>query len=96
MSTDGMLIRHATLDQGAADMMKSAKDIQTRLDLLEDDLKPLQGNWHGAAQAAYLEAKATWDRAMAEMIVLLGDAGRAVEQSNAAYLAADARGKARY
>lgn len=96
MSFDGIQVQHAKLVQGAADMLKSAKDIQARLDQLEDELNSLKSNWHGAAQEAYREAKLRWDTAMSEMILLLEDAGRGVEAANMAYQAADARGRDKF
>ncbi len=96
MSFDGIKVEHGKLDQGSADVMAAAKDIQTRLDNLEDDLKPLANDWTGAAKEAYREAKATWDKAIADMIVLLEQASANVDTSNTEYKAADTRGANRF
>ena len=74
MTFDGIKVEHGKLDQGSADVMAAAKDIEARLDNLEDELKPLASDWTGAAKEAYREAKATWDKAIADMIVLLEQA----------------------
>jgi early secretory antigenic target protein ESAT-6 len=96
MSFDGINVQHGRLDQGSADVMAAAKDIQTRLDTLEDELKPLASDWTGAAKEAYREAKATWDKAIADMIVLLEQASSNVDTSNQEYKAADTRGANRF
>jgi WXG100 family type VII secretion target len=96
MSFDGIKVEHGKLDQGSADVMAAAKDIQSRLDTLEDELKPLASDWTGAAKEAYREAKATWDKAIADMIVLLEQASTNVDTSNQEYKAADARGAGRF
>ncbi len=96
MSFDGINVQHGKLDQGSADVMAAARDIQTRLDTLEDELKPLASDWTGAAKEAYREAKATWDKAIADMIVLLEQASTNVDTSNQEYKAADSRGAGRF
>lgn len=96
MSFDGIKVEHGKLDQGSADVMAAAKDIQSRLDTLEDELKPLASDWTGAAKEAYREAKATWDKAIADMIALLEQASVNVDTSNQEYKAADARGAGRF
>lgn len=96
MSFDGINVQHGALDQGSADVIAAATAIQTRLNTLEDDLKPLASDWTGAAKEAYAEAKATWDRAIADMITLLNQAGKNVDTSNQEYKAADARGASRF
>ncbi|PUA82890.1 WXG100 family type VII secretion target [Nocardioides currus] len=96
MSFDGINVQHGKLDQGSADVLTAAKDIQTRLDTLEDELKPLASDWTGAAKEAYREAKATWDKAIADMIALLEQASVNVDTSNQEYKAADARGAGRF
>ncbi|UUZ60911.1 WXG100 family type VII secretion target [Nocardioides sp. B-3] len=96
MSFDGIKVEHGKLDTGSADVMAAAKEIQARLDTLEDELKPLASDWTGAAKEAYREAKATWDKAIADMIVLLQQASANVDTSNREYKAADARGAGRF
>ena len=96
MSFDGIKVEHGKLDAGSADVMAAAKDIQSRLDTLEDELKPLATDWTGAAKEAYREAKATWDKAIADMIALLEQASLNVDTSNQEYKAADARGAGRF
>ena len=66
------------------------------VDALASELAPLQSEWSGAAQEAYLHAKATWDQALAEMRDLLAQTRAAVLQSGADYRAADERGAAAF
>ena len=96
MSFDGIRVQHSKLEQGAADVMQSAKDIETRLNVLEGDLNPLKSDWHGAAKLAYDDAKKKWDQAMTDMITLLTQAGQGVDTSNAEYKSADNRGSGRF
>ena len=96
MSFDGIKVQHGALDAGAADVMKAAKDIEARLDQLESDLNPLKSDWNGNAKMAYDQAKAKWDQAMNEMTLLLEQASKGVDASNAEYKAADARGANRF
>ena len=96
MSFDGINVQHGKLSEGSANVIAGAKDIQSRLDQLEDDLKPLASDWTGAAKEAYREAKATWDKAIADMIILLQQAGQNVETSNEEYKSADSRGANRF
>lgn len=92
MELDGIRVNHAGLDQAASDLVQKVKDIDTRMNQLETELSGLRSSWAGNARLAYDSAKATWDRAIEEMRILLQDTGRAVEQSNTDYAAADARG----
>jgi early secretory antigenic target protein ESAT-6 len=96
MSFDGIKVQHGALDQGAADVLQAARDIESRLDDLENDLNPLRNDWNGAAKVAYADAKAKWDQAMSDMITLLDQASKGVDQSNAEYRAADNRGANRF
>ncbi len=96
MSFDGIKVQHGNLEQGAADVMKAAKDIEARLDQLETDLNPLRADWNGNAKLAYDDAKKKWDQAMIDMTTLLGQASRGVDSSNQEYKAADQRGAGRF
>lgn len=92
MNMDGLRVNHAGLDRAAEDLGGAVKKIDDRMNRLESELAPLQSDWSGQAQAAYVAAKATWDSALQEMRNLLDDTSRAVTQSNAEYRAADLRG----
>jgi WXG100 family type VII secretion target len=93
---DGIRVDHGALGHGAQDLLGAARGIQARLDQLEGDLRPLATDWTGAAREAYARAKTRWDQAIADMVLLLQDAGTGVESSNAEYLAADRRGANRF
>ncbi|WP_122816068.1 WXG100 family type VII secretion target [Nocardioides pantholopis] len=92
MELDGIRVQHAGLEQAAQDLLAKVKDIDSRMNQLERELGALRSSWAGNARLAYDSAKATWDGAIEEMRLLLQDTGRAVDQSNADYAAADARG----
>jgi len=96
MSFDGIRVDHGALDQASTDLRAAATKIDSRLNQLEDELKPLRSDWTGHAQQAYHAAKATWDQAIQEMIVLLNDVSTAVSTSNTEYKAADSRGAGRF
>lgn len=96
MRTDGLRVDHGGLDQAAADLSTSVKNIDDRLNRLESELAPLRSDWTGQAQQSYAAAKAKWDAAMQDMRTLLDETGRMVAQSNAEYRAADQRGAAAF
>ncbi|HET9420295.1 MAG TPA: WXG100 family type VII secretion target [Nocardioides sp.] len=96
MNLDGIRVNHAALDQAAADMFQTVKDIDDRMNRLESELAPLKSDWHGNAQQAYTTAKAKWDWAIQEMRDLLDESHQTVYQSNAEYMAADKRGAAQF
>ncbi len=96
MTQPGIFVQKAKLTQGSADLLKAAKDIEERLNVLENDLNPLKESWHGAAKMAYDDAKAKWDQATSDMTALLTQVGNAVQTSNDGYTAADNRGAAKF
>lgn len=91
MTSNGLRVDHAGLDQAALDLQGAVRRIAARMDTLEAELEPLRSEWSGQAQQAYLRAKRVWDAALQEMTALLADTGRAVTQSNHDYRAADQR-----
>lgn len=96
MNLDGLRVNHAGLDNAAEDMYRTVKDIDDRLNRLEQELAPLRSDWTGSAQTAYAEAKGKWDWAIKEMRDLLDETSKTVYQSNAEYKAADQRGAASF
>ncbi len=89
-------VDHGGLAAAAADLTATARAIEADLDRLEQDLAPLRGDWSGAAQLAHDQARARWNAAMQEMFLVLGGLGTAVQESDAAYRAADRRGAGRF
>jgi len=51
MANDGMLlVNFGALQQASADIHKAITSMQSQLDQLESDAKPLIATWNGAAQ----------------------------------------------
>lgn len=90
--SDGIRINHGALQQAAADMAQANKDIDNRLDTLEQELNPLRNDWSGQAQATYVQAKAKWDQQIRELNAILAQAGNSVTTSQQEYDQADKRG----
>ena len=89
---DGLLVDHAALDQAAQDLSNAVKDIDARMNQLEDELRPLQSDWTGRAKDQYAISKQRWNTAIYEMLTVLGQTSTSVTQSNADYISADQRG----
>ena len=75
MGFDGLVVNHGGLNEITDQLYKMVKDIDDRMNRLEGDLAPLQSEWSGNAQTAYITAKQKWDTAIAEMMQLLNDTG---------------------
>ena len=45
MSMDGIRVNHAGLDQASADLANGVKEIDNRLNHLEQELAPLRNDW---------------------------------------------------
>ena len=89
---DGMLVDHTALDQAAQDLSNAVRGIDRRMNQLEDELRPLQSDWHGQAKDQYAISKQRWNTAIYEMLTVLGQTSTSVTQSNADYISADQRG----
>ncbi len=92
MGFDGLVVNHGGLDEVTDHLYKMVKDIDDRMNTLERDLAPLQAEWSGEAQLAYINSKNKWDTAILEMRQLLSDTGTTVGQSNVDYRQADLKG----
>ena len=89
---DGLLVDHAALDQAAQDLSAAVRDIDARMNALENELRPLQSDWTGQAKGQYEISKQRWNTAIYEMLTVLGQTSTSVTQSNTDYIAADQRG----
>ena len=93
---NGLVVHHGGLTEVTDHLHRMVQDIDDRMANLERDLSPLRSEWSGNAQAAYLDAKRTWDAAIAEMRQVLGDTATVVGRSNSEYHAADLRGAGQF
>jgi len=90
--SDVIAVDHAALQQAAADLARAVAASEERIERLAAELAPLQVEWYGSAQAAYLEVKAVWESAQSEMRALLARLGAAVGAAQEAYRSADQSG----
>jgi len=89
---DVITVDHAALQQAAADLARTVTASEERIERLAAELGPLDVEWYGSAQQAYLEARAVWESAQHEMRVLLAHLSASVGAAQDAYLAADRAG----
>jgi early secretory antigenic target protein ESAT-6 len=87
MANDGMLlVNFGALQQAAADINKAINTMQSQLDQLEGDAKPLVATWNGDAQDAYAQRQAKWRAASQDLHNILQSIKGAVEQSTEDYV----------
>jgi WXG100 family type VII secretion target len=77
------------LGQGSAGIMATHRALQGTLDDLERQLEPMVNSWTGDAKEAYFQQKQKWDSASAAMAQILQQMGRAVDEANSNYQAAE-------
>ena len=82
---DGLVVNHAGLDEASERLSSAVKTIGSDLDQLESDLKPLQHEWSGQAQAAYAFVSAVFTSLYDHMPVYVA-APSVAERSAAAVL----------
>jgi early secretory antigenic target protein ESAT-6 len=87
MANDGMLlVNFGAMQQASSDIHKAITRMQSQLDQLESDAKPLIATWNGAAQEAYAQRQAKWRHASADLNHILQNIKRAVDQSTEDYV----------
>ena len=87
MANDGMLlVNFGALQQASADIQKAIHTMQSQLDQLESDAKPLIATWNGAAQDAYAQRQAKWRAASVDLHNILQNIKKAVEESTEDYV----------
>ena len=92
MAEQDIYVDHAMLETIVSELRKGASIIESRLNQLESDLKPLQDQWGGHAQTAYQTAHQNWTNTINEMQQLLVQMGQTADSSNQEYYDADLRG----
>jgi early secretory antigenic target protein ESAT-6 len=90
--TETITVDHVALQRAAADLARVVTASQERIDRLAAELAPLQSDWYGSAQQAYLEARTVWESAQQHMRLVLARLSAAVSSASEAYRAADQAG----
>jgi WXG100 family type VII secretion target len=73
-----MMVQFAGMQAAVADMERSITRLQTAIDGLEGDLRPLIATWTGEASLFYQDRQRAWDAAFAELRGVLVTARRTV------------------
>jgi len=80
-------VDYAALETAAQDFGRRHEALQTVLTNLEDGLAPMIASWEGSAQSMYLEKKAAWDAAAADLSALLAGITRLTSEAHDGYVA---------
>jgi ESAT-6 family protein len=87
MANDGMLlVNFGAMQQASSDIQKAITTLQSQLDQLEADARPLISTWNGAAQEAYAHRQTKWRQASADLHHILQNIKRAVDHSTEDYV----------
>jgi ESAT-6 family protein len=97
MANDGMLlVNFGSLQQASADINKALSTLQSQLDQLERDARPLVQTWDGAARQAYAERQAKWRSASADLTNILRNIKGAVDRSAEDYISTERQATQRF
>lgn len=64
-------VDYATIQQAAKDFSRRQQQLTSALETLESGLAPMLASWEGSARDLYVEKKAEWDKAAADLSALL-------------------------
>jgi early secretory antigenic target protein ESAT-6 len=78
-------VNFSGMDNTAAGISGKAKTLEARIQQMENDLKPMQASWDGAARDAYHAAQLRWDTAARDLNAILNAVGIAVNESGTGY-----------
>ncbi|WP_300679816.1 WXG100 family type VII secretion target [Nocardioides sp.] len=90
--TDRILVDHAALTEAATALGRAVAATEARLAQLDHDLGPLQTEWFGSAQQAWVVAHGRWRTAAGEMHRVLAELGSRLAAAQEAYRDADLAG----
>jgi WXG100 family type VII secretion target len=87
-------VDHEALGAAAQDFARRHEALQEVLTNLENGLAPMIASWEGSAQSMYVEKKAAWDAAAADLTALLAGITRLTSEAHEGYLATVAANQA--
>ena len=84
-----MSVRPEQVNALAAQIRSGSQGIRSELDRLESEVGKLRAAWDGAAQQAYDQAQAKWNRSLSEMQQLLTQIAGKTEEISGQYVLPD-------
>ena len=89
-----MKVNYGVLESSQAQITSISRTIDQQLADLKQMLAKLQ--WEGSDEAAYRELQGRWDRSVADLNVVLGQIGQAVDTAKQNYMATEAGNRASF
>ncbi|MBV1851949.1 WXG100 family type VII secretion target [Catellatospora tritici] len=79
--SDRLVVDFQALHSASEHIQKAINSLDSHLDQLESDAKPLISTWSGSAQAAYHERQHKWRNAANDLSAMLRDIKGAVDEA---------------
>jgi 6 kDa early secretory antigenic target len=89
MAGDFVLANFGTLADGESQFMAAYNGLTSTINDLDGQLRSSLTDWEGSAQQAYYQAKAIWDKAIADMGLVIQGLSQVVGTANANYQEAE-------
>jgi 6 kDa early secretory antigenic target len=89
MAGDFVLANFGTLADGEQQFMAAYTGLTSTINDLDSQLRGSLQSWQGSAQTAYYEAKAIWDKAIADMGLTIQGLGQVIGTANVNYQQAE-------
>jgi early secretory antigenic target protein ESAT-6 len=88
---DNIKVGFDSVQNVEAQLSATLKKLQSRLDQLDSDLRPIHDSWTGQAKAAYRIDKDKWDKAAQDMNLVLAQLKKAVGAAHETYVKVSAQ-----
>jgi 6 kDa early secretory antigenic target len=85
MAGDFVLANFGTLSDGEAQFMAAYNGLTSTINDLDAQLRGNLSDWEGSAQQAYYQAKAVWDKAIADMGLVIQGLSQVIGTANTNY-----------
>jgi len=89
MAGDYVRAVFGSLSQGESDFVAAYNSLSTTVNTLDSQLRASLSSWDGQARDAYLVAKATWDKAIADMGMVIQGLSSVIGTAHANYTSAE-------
>lgn len=89
MAGDFVLANFGTLSDGESQFMAAYNGLISTINDLDSQLRGSLGDWEGSAQTAYYQAKAVWDKAIADMGMVIQGLSQVIGTANVNYQQAE-------